>query len=464
MRTLRGLLILAVLSMGPGLATARADWTWYEIDADRSIHVNLYLFWSSTCPHCPAAKEFVNDLQQRRPWVRVYAYEVSDPANRELYRQMAASLNRPAGQTPAFFYCKQLQVGYGSYPQTGRRIENELVRWYDWLKEHQGDKRQTLQTRQFSFLPLALMADGPPEPPGPPELPPDVEPAEETVHLPGLGDVEVGSLSLPALTVVLAGCDALNPCAFFVLLMLLSLLVHGHSRMRMLIVGGTFVFFSGFMYFLFMAAWLNLFFLVGQLRLITAIAGALAIAAASLNMKDFFWPHEGASLSIPGSAKPGLFQRMTKLINVSSLPSLLAGSAALAFAANLYELLCTSGFPMVYTRVLTLRNMPTSAYYLYLVAYNVIYVLPMALIVLAFVRTLGSRKLTEYEGRALKLLSGCMLLALGLVLIVQPGLLNSLLGAVGLLAAAVGLTALILFIERVWSGRPAETPTIAHGS
>lgn len=174
------------------------------------------------------------------------------------------------------------------------------------------------------------------------------------------------------------------------------------------------------------------------------------MAAACFNLKDFFLPHQGPSLSIPASAKPGLFQRMTHLINVSSLPSLLAGSAALAFAANLYELMCTSGFPMVYTRVLTLRAMPTSSYYLYLLLYNVIYVTPMALIVIAFVCTLGSRKLTEHEGRALKLLSGWMMLALGVVLLVDPEVLNSARGAVAVLASALGMTALVLVLDRWW--------------
>ena len=58
---------------------------------------------------------------------------------------------------------------------------------------------------------------------------------------------------------VLAGLDAFNPCAFFVLLFLLSLLVHARDRRRMLLIGGVFVFFSGAIYFVFMAVWLNVF-------------------------------------------------------------------------------------------------------------------------------------------------------------------------------------------------------------
>ena len=85
-----------------------------------------------------------------------------------------------------------------------------------------------------------------------------------------------------SLTLVLAGMDAFHPCAFFVLLFLLSLLVHAKSRTRMAIVGGTFVLFSGLVYFVFMAAWLNVFLIAGELRVITAIAGLVALTVAAL--------------------------------------------------------------------------------------------------------------------------------------------------------------------------------------
>ena len=79
------------------------------------------------------------------------------------------------------------------------------------------------------------------------------------------------------------------------------------------------------------------------------------------------------------------------------------GAVSLAIAANAYELLCTAGFPMVYTRVLTLHDLMPKTYYMYLAAYNLIYITPLAIIVVVFSLTLGSRKLGEREGRILKL-------------------------------------------------------------
>jgi uncharacterized membrane protein HdeD (DUF308 family) len=140
---------------------------------------------------------------------------------------------------------------------------------------------------------------------------------------------------------------------------------------------------------------------------------------------------------------------MRFLLSANSVWPMLAGTVALAVAANTYELLCTAGFPMVYTRALTLRELPAASYYGYLVLYNAIYVIPLALIVLGFTFTLGSRKLQEHEGRFLKLLSGSMMLLLGLILVLRPEWLQSVLTAVLTLAGAVVLTATLVLAQHI---------------
>ena len=127
---------------------------------------------------------------------------------------------------------------------------------------------------------------------------------------------------------------------------------------------------------------------------------------------------------------------------------MLAGTVVLAVAANSYELLCTAGFPMVYTRILTLHELPALGYYAYLGLYNTVYVLPLLAIVLVFVATLGARKLSEAEGRVLKLLSGLMMLGLGGLLLVAPERLNSVSTALVLLLGAVTLTTVIATVHR----------------
>jgi cytochrome c biogenesis protein CcdA len=254
------------------------------------------------------------------------------------------------------------------------------------------------------------------------------------------GSIDAAALSLPALTLMLAGLDAFNPCAFFVLLFLLSMMAHQKSRGRMLAVGGIFVLFSGLMYFAFMAAWLNVFQLLGQLAWVTAAAGFVAVGVGAINVKDFFAFKQGVSLSISDAGRADIFRRARAILAADKLPAVLAATVLLAIAANFYELLCTAGFPMVYARLLTLHEPAAAGRYLYLALYNLIYVLPLAAIVIVFARTLGARKLDERQGRLLKLLSGLMMLGLGLLLLVAPERTASASTGFALIAGALAVT------------------------
>ncbi|MEM3450717.1 MAG: hypothetical protein QW439_04120, partial [Candidatus Woesearchaeota archaeon] len=114
------------------------------------------------------------------------------------------------------------------------------------------------------------------------------------------------------------------------------------------------------------------------------------------------------------------------------------------------------GFPMVFTRILTMHNISRSGYYAYLLLYNLIYVLPLLVIVLFFTLTLGARKLTEWEGRVLKLTSGLMMLLLGIVLLVKPALLNNALVAFLLLGVALLIDLLIILATKLLDRKEVE--------
>lgn len=413
---MRLLLIVIVIWLAAAIASpisARADDFWFSGEGD-SRKVTLYFFYSDDCPHCTAAKPVIGKLAEQRPWLDVKALEVGEEDNERLFFMLARGFGREPEAVPSFFICKEMIVGFDGAAGTGGRIAAIAETC-----------RKTIDAR--SPAPVA-------------ETPP---PSAQQIELPLIGRVDATDLSLPVLTLVIGGLDAFNPCAFFVLLFLLSLMVHAKSRGRMALVGGVFVTVSGVMYFIFMAAWLNLFLLLHNIAWITTLAGLLAIAIGALAVKDFFYFREGPSLSIPDGAKPKLFRRIGRLTGEASLPMLLAGTMLLAITANMYELLCTSGFPMIYTRILTQNELSLGALYAYLAAYNVVYVTPLMMIVGLFVATLGGRKLSEQEGRVLKLLSGLMMLGLGVLLVVAPDLLTNVLAAILLLVAALALTLVI---------------------
>jgi hypothetical protein len=395
--------IIGVVLLWASLAAHATPWIDHEgPDAPR---VHLHFFWTEACLHCQRALPFVRDLAREHPWLVVHEGQLGgDPDALRRYVDLAAELGQEARSVPAFVACGELRVGYEDDASSGALLEAWLVACRDAARR--GDT-----------------ADRAPSPP----------PAD----LPLLGEVDVETLPLPLLTLLFAALDAFNPCAFFVLLVLLSLMVHSGSRARMLLVGGTFVLFSGLLYFLFMSAWLNLFLLLGSQRSVTLAAGTIALLIGLFNSRDALRPGAAATLAIPEQAKPRLYRRVRGLLAAGALPALLGGTVLLALAANSYELLCTAGFPMVYTRLLTLHDLAPGLRYAYLALYNVVYVLPLLTIVALVATTLGSHRLGALQGRRLKLLSGLMMLGLGTILLLEPAWLASPWTGVGLVVAAL---------------------------
>ena len=257
-------------------------------------------------------------------------------------------------------------------------------------------------------------------------------------------DSESSPINLLMLTISIAGMDSLNPCAFYILTFLLSILLYARSRKKILIVGGVFVITSGLCYFLFMAAWLNIFLFAGQIEILVWIVMGFAMLAGILNIKDYLYPkpiESGGRLARIGAS-------MRRLLRKGSMPALILGSFALAFTVNIYELICTVGFPVIYTEILSSYKLPLIVHILYLILYNVIYIIPLAAIVLAFAFALGGRRLTEYQARVLKLVSGWLILVLALTVLLNPAMLEHPLTSLQVMLMALGASALTMALER----------------
>ncbi len=451
-----GMLALAAIALGP-LAVApvmAAEPTpappvdgapWWHRGADGSPVVDLYFGYSSTCPHCQQAMPWVRQLETELPWLEVHWLQLDEGHDANVARivELAATIGQDVRYVPVFLFGARLETGFDTPATSGPALRAGIEAYHDQVVQASGT--------------------GPAASPGPIG---SGAPASggAPVSLPFVGQVDAASVSLPVLAVVLGGLDAFNPCALSVLLFLLSVLVATRSRARMATVGLTFVAVSGIVYFVLMAAWLNVFLIAGELRLMTLAAGAAAVIAALINIKDFVWFRRGVSLVIPESARPAIFGRMLDLGEAVTFRTVLVATVLVAAAANMYEMLCTGGFPVVFTRALTLHDLPTATYYGYLVLYNVVYVAPLALIVLGFTVTLGSRGVSVVEARRLKLLSGLLMLALGVELLVSPDRLSDLGTSVVVFGAAIATWVVAVLVDRrrgPGSRRPLETARAA---
>jgi len=356
-------------------------------------NVTLYFFNSNSCPHCAQEKIFLSKLIDKYPSLTVESYEISEPGTAEKFKKFADKYGASTQWVPATFICDDYIVGYGSDETTGKQIEDKVR---NCIEHGCTDLNQSEQC---------------------------AEDEGHVVQVPFLGEINLHEAGLPMLTVVLGFLDGFNPCAIWVLCFLLTLLVYAKSRKKIVIVGGIFVAASGLIYFLFMAAWLNFFLMVGLVQWLRITIGAIAVVAGLINVKDFFFFKKGVSLTIPDKLKPKLYKKMRGLVNLDNTTAVVIGTIVLAFTANSFELVCTFGFPAIYTRALTLHNLPVVTYYLYLLLYNIVYVIPLAVIVGIFAWTMGSYKLTDKHGKILKITGGLLMILLGAVLLFRPELL-----------------------------------------
>jgi len=371
----------------------------------------ITLFYGDTCPHCHEFLKYINKLIEKDDRIKLNKFQIyGEPENQELFKEWANKYNIKSLGVPTYFINNRSWQGYSE------RMNDEIEGYiYECL-----DKTSDVSS----------CSDG------------------MDVNLPIFGTIHLHEISLPLITIILGFLDGFNPCAFFVLLFLLSMLVYAKSRKRMLIIGGTFVFFSGLIYFLFMSAWLNFFLVTKKITLITIIAGVVALIIAIIDIKDFFALNKGVSLSISKKNKTKLIKKMRGLMKADNMVSMMIGTIVLAITANMYELLCTAGFPMVFTKMLVLNNLQSFSYYMYLLLYNIVYVLPLLVIVLVFTYTLGAKKLSDKQGEILKLLSGNMMLFLGVLLVFFPDMLNNLISAVVLIILAIVTTILTFKVKQ----------------
>ncbi|MBI4809103.1 MAG: NrdH-redoxin [Nitrosomonadales bacterium] len=388
--------------------TLLANWHWFLLlgaltgsaafAADSGQPADIEVFVREGCSHCAEAGEFLAVLQKEQPRLRIDIRDVGrEPAALARLQQIAASQGNVQVRVPAFAVGDRLIVGYSEEAATGKLIRDSLARVHP--STPQGAAAASCAAEETYTC-------------GPDTLQP------ETFTVGFLGNtLSLDDVGLPLFTLAMGLLDGFNPCSMWVLILMISLLAPLNNRPRMFAVAGTFIAVQGVAYFLFMAAWLNLFLLIGLSRLSEIVIAVLALVAGTLNLKDFRGLGRGISLSIPASAKPGIYARMRGVLHADNLSAALIGTVLLGVLVQIIELMCTSGFPALFTRILTLYQPDSPGYYAYLLLYDLAYMFDDMVILTVGIVTLSQHRLQEKEGRWLKLLSGVVMVGLGIYLL-----------------------------------------------
>jgi hypothetical protein len=250
-------------------------------------------------------------------------------------------------------------------------------------------------------------------------------PAPSTLlELPIIGEIDARNYSLPVLAVVLGLVDGLNPCAMWVLVYLISLVLTLNDRQKIWLLVGAFVFASGVLYFLFMTAWLNAYLFIGYVRQLTLLVGFFALWVGIVDIYESLQNRGKQTCEITnGESKSRTMARIEK---VARAPLSIAGFMAiiaLAFVVNSIEFLCSAAIPAVFTHILSLRSLSNPQYYLYILLYDLFFMLD-DLLIFATAAFAATSTLGEKYAIYTKPIGGVIMLGIGIVLIFFPSLLR----------------------------------------
>jgi thiol-disulfide isomerase/thioredoxin len=348
--------------------------------------VELTLFWTEGCPHCEREIEFLKRLEAGEPRLQVRYLEVSrDAANRSAFAAAVRKLALDEPAVPLTLVGEAALVGYATDETSGAELRRMI--------------EQCLAGR---------CADSP------------RAAAPGSVPVPLLGEIRTADLPLPVLTVVLGAIDGFNPCAMWVLVFLIGLLVGMQDRVRMWTLGTAFIAGSALVYFLFMAAWLNFLLFMGAVAWVRAGVALVALGGGFYYLREYFRNPDAACPVAAPQARRRVFENLRKLANESRFWLAFLGVLALAFAVNLVELICSAGIPAVYTQVLALSHLPAWQYYGYLALYILVFMLDDLFVFVVAMKTLQVAGVTADYSRFSHLAGGIVLLAIGALLLLRP--------------------------------------------
>lgn len=397
-------LVIALAVIWCGLIFAAAPATANDSPATNSPEV--YLFWVKGCPHCAGEIRFLQAMQQAQPDLKVHYLEITqNNQHRRLFLEVVGKLgiNEPA--VPLTIVGNHVWMGYSDHTAMGTQLQERIAAC---RVQHCTDVVAALMQAQLPSVPppQAIRAAAP-----------------DKMQVPVLGEISLRDLSLPALTILLGALDGFNPCAMWTLVFLIGLLLGMRDRARMWVLGSAFIIGSAAVYFVFMAAWLNLLLFLGALLLIRVAIGLVALAGGFYYLREYFTnPLAVCPVTAP-ERRQRVFQRLRSLAQDGRFVVALLGILALAFLVNLVELLCSAGIPAVYTQILAMHALPTWQYYAYLLLYILVFMADDLLVFVAAMQTLRVSGLSSQYARYSHLIGGLLLLAIGALMLLRTDLL-----------------------------------------
>lgn len=380
----------------------------FPTSAQALEEVTLHLFYGDGCPHCAKEKEFLKTIEDQYPNLTIKMYEVwKDTNNADLLTKVKEELEADSPYVP---YTVIGEIGITGYNEN---IQSQIIHF---IEKYSNTKHQDIVTLIQEGKPIVKEDNKE-------ESREESEEQGETFELPVFGKISPKEVSLPLLAVVIGAVDGFNPCAMWVLLFLISMLIGMKDKRKMWILGLTFLFASAFVYFLFMVSWLKVALSITSIIWIRNIIALVAIGAGSWNLFQFYKHQDSGCTIVKEEKRKKVFTKIRKITEEKKFYLALLGIVALAVSVNLVELACSAGLPLLFTQILAYNDLETWKYFALIILYIIFFLLDDMIVFIVAMKTLEVSGISTKYTKFSHLIGGAILVIIGILLLVKPGLL-----------------------------------------
>ena len=363
--------------------------------------VNMYLFYGEECPHCHALLEFLEPYIENHENVKLYKYEIwHDADNQELYKEIHELLNDKSSSIPFLIIGNTTITGFieDSTPDTIRNA----VSFYS-----------NTEYKDTVGIYLGYVEDNGKE---------EVKYEEKEIKIPILGKKNIKEVSILLSTIVIGLVDGFNPCAMWILLFLISMLLGLKDKKRRLALGVAFLLSSALVYFLFLVSWLNLAEFLDKITYVRVAIASIAIIFGTVSIVRFIGSlnkDDGCEV-VDQKNRRRIITSIKKIVKEKSFTLALLGVVFLAFSVNIIELLCSLGLPVMFSEILTINNVSNSMKIVYALIYIFFFLIDDIIIFAIAMKTLEIKAISNKYGKFSHLIGGIIMLIIGFLMIYKP--------------------------------------------
>lgn len=366
--------------------------------------VTVYLFYSDSCPHCKEEKEFLSTIEDK---VNIEMYEVTkNQDNSDLLDLVKQSFNCTNNYVP---YTVIGEVGLTGYSEN---IKSQILHFIDKYENEDYIDVVSKVKETGEIVNLEKEKE-------------ELEEQYSNITVPILGEVDAKKVSLPIISMIIGFVDGFNPCAMWILIFLISMLIGMNDRKRMVTLGLIFLTTSALVYMGIMLSWLEILKTIINESYMQYIIGIVAIIAAIWNLYSYYKSRkkETGCEVVNNNSRKKIINRIKKFTSEKSLILAIIGVIGLAISVNFIEFACSAGWPVIFTNILEMNELSGIENFIYILIYIIFFLIDDIIIFSIAMFTFNIKAISNKYSKYSHLIGGILMLIIGLLMIFAPNIL-----------------------------------------